>query len=111
MIWTQRSVDMMIGLPSDIILAAVWLIMLASEFGFGLGKIKMDLGDCHVYEEHFDNARIYTNRVLVDNTADHYPVSYLLTCGPKVEFETFTPDDIVIYDYTHESKLEFLLKE
>lgn len=63
MLWTQRSVDMMIGLPSDIIFAAVWLISLAREFGLTPGTVHMSLGDCHVYGNHIDAAEQYLDSV------------------------------------------------
>lgn len=109
MIWTQRSVDLMVGAPSDFILAALWLIMLANEFGMTPGTIKVDFGDCHVYEEHVDNARLYVNKVL--NSGLSAPVSYKLHVLPGRAFETFEPWHLEVVDYVHHEPLQFLLKE
>lgn len=63
MLWTQRSVDMMIGLPSDMLFAALWLKLMANEVGLKAGEVVMSLGDCHIYEEHLIGAREYLNAV------------------------------------------------
>ena len=97
MIWTQRSVDMMVGLPSDIIFAAAWLIAIANEFNLTPGKIKFDLGDCHVYKSHFDNAYEYIYRVLGAGS-NLWPVEYSLAIPKGQDFCTFTPSDIMIPD-------------
>lgn len=63
MIWYQRSVDTMIGLPSDVILAYVWNHLMANETGHKPGEIIMMLGDTHIYEPHFSAASTYLIRV------------------------------------------------
>lgn len=104
MMWHQRSVDTMIGLPSDVIFASAWNIMLANEVGLIPGKITFTLGDTHIYEEHIEQAKEYLTR---------------LTCElPKYKLEAYTqkahtlfrPDDITIVDYTHMPAIKFELK-
>lgn len=63
MIWYQRSVDTMIGLPSDVVLAAVWNIGLARNVGLKPGRITMFLADTHIYEPHVQTAYEYLYRV------------------------------------------------
>jgi len=108
MIWTQRSVDMMIGLPSDIILAAVWLITLANDVGLKPGRVKMDFGDCHVYAEHYLQAAEYVKRV---QTNELQPVTYELMVGPGMHMCLFEPTDIALGNYEHLSKMALELKE
>lgn len=104
MMWHQRSVDTMIGLPSDVIFASAWNIMLANEVGLIPGKITFTLGDTHIYEEHIEQAKEYLTR---------------LTCElPKYKLEAYTqkahtlfrPDDIIISGYTHMPAIKFELK-
>ncbi len=62
MIWTQRSLDVMIGLPSDIILAALWNILMAQTVGLKPGKITFNFGDTHIYDDHLAATSIYLNQ-------------------------------------------------
>lgn len=59
MIWYQRSVDTMVGLPSDIIFAAAWNILLAQETSYTPGDITFMLGDTHIYTSHIANVHKY----------------------------------------------------
>ena len=63
MIWYQRSVDVMVGLPSDIILAYAWNILIATQTGYKPGKVKMVLGDTHIYSSHISNVHKYLQQV------------------------------------------------
>ena len=82
MIWIQRSVDMMIGLPSDIVLTKLMVDCLANQVGYLPGIIKMDLGDCHIYEPHIDNARNYVERVFHPDSIILPICKYIFT-GPR----------------------------
>lgn len=102
MIWNQRSVDIMVGLPSDIILAYLWVKSLSVMLGFKPGIITMNLGDCHIYEEHIRNSYSYLEfkapRVL-----------------PKASFGStditkFTKDCVDVYEYDPHETIKFLLK-
>jgi thymidylate synthase len=92
MLWSQRSVDVMVGLPSDIVLAATWLIMLGNEFGLLPGRIKMDLGDTHVYHSHIQAAEAYLDRV--ENSPVLPPYNYTLTVPPGTNFLSYEPTHI-----------------
>ena len=109
MIWYQRSVDTMVGLPSDVIFAWAWNVMLANDVGLRPGRITFMLGDTHIYKEHRDVARIYLNRV--NNTlCEYYPeANYKLHCQGGKKFTDFVPQDIEIYNYNPLGKLELEL--
>ncbi|BAM63073.1 putative thymidylate synthase [Edwardsiella phage ETP-1] len=109
MSWSQRSVDTMIGLPSDIVFAWAWLVMVANEFGFTPGRITMFLGDCHIYEEHIENAQRYLYRVHSGKLPS--PPTFEVKAEEKKDFTLFEPDDIMISSYEHKGKLEFKLYE
>lgn len=49
---TMRSVDLCLGLPSDIVLYATLLLLVCNETGCIPGKLTFMLGDAHVYENH-----------------------------------------------------------
>ena len=100
MIWIQRSVDLMIGLPSDIMLAALLNILVANETGYKPGTITMQLGDCHIYEEHMPHVSTYLDAY------NHAPPTYKLKDG----LFNFSPDSLELIDYEHGDPIKFELK-
>jgi thymidylate synthase len=104
LLWIQRSSDLMIGVPSDAILAALMVLTIAKETGLRPGAIKMSLGDCHIYEEHVDQAKQYLMNTIV---AEQTPIEYeYVGDGMK----SFIPEDIIIRQYKPHGKLQFKLK-
>ncbi len=108
MIWNQRSVDMMIGLPSDIVFAAAWLIALANQFGYEPGFISFNLGDCHIYAEHEAAALAYITRVR-DSPATCGPIYNVTSAKGKSSLE-FEPRDIMLTDYNPLPPIKLELK-
>ena len=107
--WYQRSVDMMVGLPSDIIFAAAWLISIVNEFNMIPGNITMVLGDCHVYSEHYSAAQDYVGNVQYDNLIVTHP-TYRLNAEPGKDFCSFEPSDIILSTYPSRPKINLELK-
>ena len=110
MLWYQRSVDLMVGLPSDVIFASAWLLAISNEFGYKPGDIKMVFGDTHVYKEHYEQAKLYIERV--DNlhkTKLSLP-KYIYNAVKGKDFCLFEPKDITILDYSHEDKINLVVK-
>jgi len=95
MIWMQRSVDIMIGLPSDIILAAVWNILMAQTVGLKPGRLHFMLGDCHVYESHLENASLYLDQAMSINT----PVRPTWELDKQATVFNFVPSMLKIHNY------------
>lgn len=62
LIWTQRSVDVFLGLPYDIAIYGLLLEMLAKGAGLKAGQLIGQLGDCHLYNNHLDQAKEYLDR-------------------------------------------------
>ena len=105
MLWHQRSVDVMIGLPSDMIFATAWLKAIAHFTGCKAGRITMTLGDTHIYDEHIKNAEIYVN-----TNIDSLPL-------PTLDFKTkaktiydILPSDFIVERYSPVQELKFKLK-
>lgn len=67
MIWYQRSVDVMVGLPSDVILAAAWNILMADQVGLQPGRLIFMLGDTHIYHSHMPFITDYLDGVIYLN--------------------------------------------
>jgi thymidylate synthase len=54
LLWNQRSVDTMLGLPFNIASYGLLLHLLAKEAGLAEGKLVGFLGDVHIYVNHLD---------------------------------------------------------
>jgi thymidylate synthase len=78
LLWNQRSVDTMLGLPFNIASYATLLHLLAKETGLKEGKLVGFLADVHIYLNHIEGAREQINRD---------PNKYSL---PKITTENFT---------------------
>ena len=57
LMWNQRSVDVFLGLPYDIGMYGLLLIMLCQGTEYVPGKLVANLGDCHLYKEHIPQAK------------------------------------------------------
>lgn len=57
LLWNQRSVDTMLGLPFNIASYAVLLHLLAKESGLQEGRLIGFLADTHIYVNHVDGAK------------------------------------------------------
>lgn len=98
----MRSVDVCLGLPSDMVLYAALTGLLANEVGLKPGQLVFFLADCHVYENHVD----YAEQQLQ------------VTVGPQPEWSvdpfatiaTYRPEHIKIGDYfSYEGKFHYQL--
>ena len=105
MIWNQRSVDTMVGLPSDIILAYLWVKLLCNQLGYTPGTITMNLGDCHIYAEHLQGAHEYINRL----EPRLIPLARL-KADKGMKITEFLADMIDVYQYDPHSAIKFELK-
>jgi len=62
LMWQQRSVDVFLGLPYDIAMYGILLELLAKGNGYKAGQLIGQLGDCHLYNNHLDQATIQLAR-------------------------------------------------
>jgi len=62
LMWQQRSADVFLGLPYDIAMYGMLLEMLAKGAGLKPGRLLGQLGDCHLYENHIDQANEFLYR-------------------------------------------------
>lgn len=73
--WTQRSVDTMVGLPSDIYLAYRFMNYIAEATDLAIGSCMFSLSNVHIYDEHIDKAMELLNRTENDSEV---PLSFEL---------------------------------
>ena len=62
LMWQQRSVDVFLGLPYDIAMYGLLLLMLAKGNGYKPGQLIGQLGDCHLYNNHLEQTKIQLAR-------------------------------------------------
>lgn len=62
LLWNQRSVDTMLGLPFNIASYGLLLHLLAKDAGFQEGKLVGFLADTHIYVNHVDGAKEQLSR-------------------------------------------------
>ena len=62
LMWQQRSADVFLGLPYDIAMYGLLLEMLAEGSDLIPGQLIGQLGDCHLYSNHLDQAKEYLSR-------------------------------------------------
>ena len=62
LMWQQRSVDIFLGLPYDIAMYGLLLQMLAKGNGYKAGQLIGQLGDCHIYNNHLEQAKTQLSR-------------------------------------------------
>jgi thymidylate synthase len=62
LMWQQRSVDVFLGLPYDIAMYGILLEMLAKGNGYKPGQLIAQLGDCHLYNNHLEQAALQISR-------------------------------------------------
>lgn len=105
MTWAQRSVDVMVGLPSDIILAWLMLVTISREFGLTPGYIKMDFGDTHIYQDHKEETLEYVSNT--DKVADLVYPTAEWNSTPGTDFLVFEPTHLTITGYKPLTKLGF----
>ena len=101
LLWNQRSVDTMLGLPFNIASYALLLHLLAKETGLKEGKLIGFLADVHLFVNHLDGAKEQLTR-----DPNTYPL-------PKIKTEKFTSifdwqyADSIIEGYESYPKIDF----
>ncbi len=101
LMWNQRSVDVMLGLPFNIASYALMLHLLAKETGLKEGVLTGFLGDTHIYENHVEGAKLQLER-----SPDDYKLPNLETENFKNIFD-WTYDDSIVKNYESHPRIKF----
>lgn len=62
LMWTQRSCDLMLGIPFNIASYGLLLHLIAWDVGMPVGRLIGQLADVHIYRNHVDNAQLQLER-------------------------------------------------
>lgn len=98
LLWNQRSVDLMLGLPFNIASYGLLLHLLARGAGMKEGKLIGFLGDVHIYINHRDGAREQVTR-------EPFSLPKLETSSESIY--SWTHKDTKVIGYKHHDKISF----
>lgn len=101
LLWNQRSVDTMLGLPFNVASYALLLHLLAKETGLKEGKLIGFLADVHIYENHTEGAREQLSR-----NPEKFPLPKIETKNWKSIFE-WKYEDTKLKNYNSYDKIDF----
>ncbi|MBX3002694.1 MAG: thymidylate synthase [Anaerolineales bacterium] len=88
----QRSADIFLGLPFNIASYALLTHMVAQVSGLQPGDFVISLGDCHLYRNHFEQARLQLSR-------QPLPLPRLQLNPAVTDLFAFTYEDFTLLDY------------
>ena len=89
LMWNQRSVDTFLGLPFNIASYGLLLEMIADEVNMVPEDLIGNLGDCHLYLNHIEQAEEQITRTPYE----------LPTIHVRDGIYSFMPDDVILQNY------------
>jgi thymidylate synthase len=88
----QRSADMFLGIPFNIASYALFTHMIAQVCNLSVGELIINIGDAHIYKNHFEQVKEQLSRKPYDGPK--------LNLNPDIKTITgFTMNDIELIDY------------
>ena len=107
MVWSQRSVDVMIGLASDMVSAWALLRIICAATGFKPGEVHMQLGDCHIYAEHLNMAQAQIQRDTTNCPRPQATLDFRTLQDFDFNVTNYSPLDIIRYELkvSHERRI------
>jgi thymidylate synthase len=103
-IWNQRSCDLALGIQADALLASMFAIVLGNQTGYKPGKITMNLGNTHLYEEHWENFELQAQREPLKSP------TWKLNAPKGMDYKEFKPEMLELEGYEHLEAIKYLLK-
>lgn len=88
----QRSADIFLGLPFNIASYALLTLMMAQTCNLQPGEFIISLGDCHLYSNHFEQARLQLSR-------DPFPLPRMQLNPAMRSIFDFDYPDFTLLDY------------
>lgn len=111
---TQRSGDLVVGVPHDIAQAGLVLLLVGYLTGKTPGKIHMNIGDCHVYNNHLEDvermlARYHSYEGEFKSAAEWSIINSNGTGGRSIEayLDNVNFNWLKIHNYEHHGKVNF----
>jgi thymidylate synthase len=101
LMWSQRSVDSLLGLPFNIASYATLLEILAKEVNMVPDELIGNLGDCHIYSNHIEQVKEQISRTPYKLPTLKFEVTNLLE-----NLMDWKPSDFSILDYESHSAIK-----
>ena len=96
----MRSVDLALGLPSDLVLYGLLQTLIAQECDLDLGTLQFSFGDCHIYENHI--ALLETQMTRPTNRQ-----SARIVLNARTDLFDFKPSDVEILNYEPDTAIAY----
>lgn len=90
---SQRSADVFVGLPYDMCTFNLMLLLICNEYDLQPGKVQINIGNAHIYKEHYDGCMKYLNNLQHD-------LPYLYTESQSIN--NFDPTKLQLREYQSE---------
>jgi len=94
LMWSQRSIDSLLGLPFNIASYATLLEILAKEVNMVSDELIGNLGDCHIYSNHIEQVKEQISRTPYKLPTLKFEVTNLLE-----NLMDWKPSDFLILNY------------
>lgn len=94
----QRSADMFLGVPFDIVSYSVLIHLLANEVGLNVGELVMSFGDAHIYNNHHEQVE-----ELLSREPGKLPELEILSSDKSLD--EMDIDDLRLKDYKPQSRI------
>lgn len=95
----MRSVDLCVGLPTDVVLYAALQAIIAHELKLYPGAITFMLGDAHIYENHIPLLQTQLSREIA--------APPLYSIEEDMQVLNFHQEDITIFNYTPQEAIKY----
>lgn len=99
----MRSVDLCLGLPSDIVLYYLILALMAYDTRMPIGSLTFQFGNAHIYAAHVQQLEEQLGR-----TVGEPPVFNLIGSAGRL-IDNFVPTDIMFHSYNPQEKITYEL--
>lgn len=105
----MRSVDLCLGLPSDVVLYYALLVLMAADTGLPVGSLTFHFGNAHVYREHLDGFLDQYHRPVMATPT--YTLGKTGAHGMPITsyIDQFIPEVLAFNDYNPHERIHYAL--